>query len=332
MIDARLNVALTGGGLELPAEGRIAVFHPPVDAALDGLAPERCQIIHDFKPSYDAWAGRGYDTVHTAQERVAVSIVCLPRAKAEARAMVAQACEMTDGIVVIDGQKTDGIDSILKQMKGRVTISPPISKAHGKMFWITAPMTDFFADWAEGPTLGEGGFWTAPGVFSADGVDLASALLVDALPDKIKGQVADLGAGWGFLSAHILTRPGVTAVHLVEAGHMALECARRNVTDERAQFHWEDATSWHPPHRMDTIVMNPPFHQGRASEPQIGQAFVSAAARLLTPQGELWMVANRHLPYEAELKKRFAFVEEIGGDGRFKLFHAARPTTKRRSY
>ena len=42
------------------------------------------------------------------------------------------------------------------------------------------------------------------------------------------------------------------------------------------------------------------------------------------------MVANRHLPYEAELKTRFAHVEEIGGDARFKLFHAARPLRKRR--
>ena len=76
--------------------------------------------------------------------------------------------------------------------------------------------------------------------------------------------------------------------------------------------------------------MNPPFHQGRAAEPQIGQAFVSAAARILSPSGGLWMVANRHLPYEAELKTRFVQVTEIGGDARFKLFHAARPIRVRR--
>ena len=68
----------------------------------------------------------------------------------------------------------------------------------------------------------------------------------------------------------------------------------------------------------------------RAAEPQIGQAFVTAAARILSPSGGLWMVANRHLPYEAELKTRFAQVTEIGGDARFKLFHAARPIRMRR--
>ncbi|KIN65350.1 Ribosomal RNA small subunit methyltransferase C [Sulfitobacter noctilucae] len=330
MIDARLQVALNGGGLDLPEEGRIAVFHPPIDADLRGIVPDRCDIIHDFKPSYDAWAGRGYDTLVTPAGPYVAAVVCLPRAKAEARHMIALACSVTEGVVVIDGQKTDGADSILKSMRGRVTVQGPVAKAHGKMFWISEPAADCFADWTQLPAQTDGGFWTAPGVFSADGVDLASALLVDALPEHLSGEVADLGAGWGFLAAHVLTRPDVTAVHLVEAGHMALECAKRNVTDERAHFHWEDATQWDPTGKVNCIVMNPPFHTGRAAEPQIGQAFVATAARLLTVQGDLWMVANRHLPYEAELKKRFAQVSEIGGDSRFKLFHATRPLRARR--
>ncbi|MGJ8615419.1 MAG: class I SAM-dependent methyltransferase [Sulfitobacter sp.] len=330
MIDARLQLALNGGGLDVPDEGRIAVFQPPVDADLDGLHADRCQIIHDFKPFYDAWATRGYAVARNTKDRCAMAIVSLPRAKVEARALIAEACAVSDGLVVIDGQKTDGADSILREMRSRVTVHGPISKAHGKMFWINAPAADCFADWVTGPAQTDGGFWTAPGVFSADGIDLASALLVEALPDKMSGEVTDLGAGWGFLSAHILTRPNVQTLHLVEAGHMALECARHNVTDDRAKFHWEDAATWQPPHRMDAVVMNPPFHTGRAAEPQIGQAFVATAARILSGNGDLWMVANRHLPYEAELKKRFAFVEEIGGDARFKLFHASRPTRARR--
>ena len=330
MIDARLQLALTGGALDLAEEGLIAVFNPPDDADLGVLDPARCHIIHDFKPSFDNWQARGFEVMHTASTRYVAAIVCLPRAKLEARAMVAEACTLSDGIVVIDGQKTDGADSMLKAMRGRVSVEGPISKAHGKLFWINAPAADCFADWEAGPALTEGGFWTAPGVFSADGVDLASALLADALPETLKGEVADLGAGWGYLAAHVLTRDDVTKVHLVEAGHMALACARHNVTDKRAEFYWDDATTWAPPHRVDTVVMNPPFHRGRASEPQIGQAFVASAARVLTGQGHLWMVANRHLPYEAELKKRFADVNEIGGDARFKLFHATRPLRPRR--
>lgn len=330
MIDPRLQLALNSGGLDLPEDAMIAVFRPPIEADLNGLVPDHCHIIHDYKPFCDAWAGRGYDVRQAPEGRYGAALVCLPRAKQEARALIASACAVSDGPVIIDGQKTDGVDSILREMRKRVTVQGPISKAHGKLFWIAAPAADFFADWAAGPAQTDGGFWTAPGVFSADGVDLASALLVEALPEKLGAEVVDLGAGWGFLSAHVLTRPEVKTVHLVEAGHMALECAKHNVTDPRARFYWEDVLHWQPPHRMDAVVMNPPFHTGRAADPQLGQAFVAAAARVLAPQGKLWMVANRHLPYEAELKKHFAHVEELGGDARFKLFHAARPTKPRR--
>lgn len=325
MIDARLQVALNGGGLDLPDTGRIAVFFPPDGADLSGIDLDRCEIIHDFRPLYDAWHARGCTTVKAAAGPYAASIVCLPRAKAEAQAMIASACALTEGTVIVDGQKNDGIESILKAMRSRVTVQGTVAKAHGKLFWISPAAAEFFADWVRGPTLTDGGFWTAPGVFSADAVDLASALLADALPDTLQGVAIDLGAGWGFLSAHILTREAVDEVHLVEAGHCALECAKRNVTDPRARFHWADATRWDLAYRADCVVMNPPFHQGRAAEPQIGQAFVAAAARLLKPRGDLWMVSNRHLPYEAELRTRFADVGEIGGDARFKLFHATRP-------
>lgn len=329
MLDARLPLALNGGGLEFPEDGSIAVYQPPVEVELDMLPKERVRIVEGFKPRHDIWLERGFKVSVRADEPIAASIVCLPRSKIEARALVAQACASCEGPLVIDGQKTDGADSILREMRARVTVQGPVSKAHGKLFWISESATEFFTDWMAGPAQTEDGLWTAPGVFSADGIDLASALLVDALPERLGAQVADLGAGWGYLSAHVLTRPAVEAVHLVEASHIALECARRNVSDTRAQFHWADAAVWDPAHKMDAVVMNPPFHQGRASEPQIGQAFVAAAARILSAQGELWMVANRHLPYEAELRARFTEVEEIGGDARFKLFHALRPVRRR---
>ena len=330
MLDQRLLLALDSGGLSWPETGPIAVYGPSPDLDLDAVPKDRARIIHDFYPAHAAWSARGFDVAVSSDDRHAAVLVCLPRAKLEARAMIAAACAKSDGVVVIDGQKTDGIEGILKSMKSRVSVHGPVTKAHGKLFWIEAPATDHFSDWVAGPALTEGGFWTAPGVFSADGVDIASALLADALPAKLGKHVCDLGAGWGFLSAHVLTREGVEAVHLVEAGHMALECARRNVSDPRALFHWADGTVWSPDHKVDTIVMNPPFHIGRATEPQVGQAFIASAARLLTPQGHLWMVANRHLPYEAELKTRFIQVEEVGGDARFKLFHASRPLRKRR--
>lgn len=325
MISARLPLALETGGLAVP-EGRIGVFHPAIGVDLRSLPMSQCEIVQPLRPAYEAFERAGFTCVVEPEGRYDLCIVCLPRAKAEARALMAKAAACTDGPIIVDGQKTDGVDSIYKDLRNRAEVSASISKAHGKLFWIKSH--DGLTDWAKGPALTDGGFWTAPGVFSADGVDPASDLLVQALPEKLGKNVADLGAGWGFLSAHILTR-NVNAVHLIEANYMALECAKRNVTDERAHHHWADVINWAARERIDTVVMNPPFHTGRAAEPSLGQAFVAAAARILAGTGQLWMVANRHLPYEDSLKANFGKVTDLGGDARFKLFHAAKPLRKR---
>lgn len=325
MIEARLALALDAGGCALPESGAIGVFKPAVDASLSDLPKNRVVVVEGFKPAFDTWVSRGFNATVVVEGRFSASIVCLPRAKAEARALIAQALDVTDGPVIIDGQKNSGVDSMLKDMRKRMPVSGPISKAHGKLFWCETVQPSAFEDWRAGPAQTAGGFWTAPGVFSADGIDPASELLAAHLPDRLGARVGDLGAGWGFLSAHVLTRADVKVVHLVEADHMALECARRNVGDARAVFHWADATQWAASQRLDCVVMNPPFHVSRAADTALGQAFVAAAARVLTPQGQLWMVANRHLPYEQALNAHFANVFEVGGDTRFKLFHAQRP-------
>jgi 16S rRNA (guanine1207-N2)-methyltransferase len=76
------------------------------------------------------------------------------------------------------------------------------------------------------------------------------------------------------------------------------------------------------------VVMNPPFHTGREGDPELGRAFITAARRCLRPKGTVYMVANRHLPYETTLEQCFAKVLELPGNGRFKLFQASRPKRK----
>ncbi|MFL4469819.1 class I SAM-dependent methyltransferase [Tateyamaria armeniaca] len=322
----RLPLALEA--VTLPGDGLIAVLHPREGADLSALPKHRVLVVSPMATVCAGFAAQGYQVLPELPKdtRFAASVVCLTRARAEAQALLAAAMARTDGPVIVDGQKTDGADSMLKALRARVDVSAPISKAHGKIYWAEGGAD--FADWAGGPELQPGGFWTAPGVFSADGVDPASELLVQALPEVMVGTVADLGAGWGYLSAYILTRD-VKAVHLVEAHDMALQCARHNVTDTRAQFHWADATTWTPPEQIDAVVMNPPFHAGRTADPSLGRAFIAAAARVLKPHGALWMVANRHLPYEDALEQAFTKVVDLDGDARFKLVRAERPKRKR---
>ncbi|MEX0285756.1 MAG: methyltransferase [Paracoccaceae bacterium] len=320
----RLGLAFAAG-LALPDDGQVALFRPGQDFDLTSLPRDRVRVLHGFRPDFDHFERFGLPVTANPDGRYTLSVVSLPKSKPQARALIWQALSHTDGPVVVDGQKTDGIDSMLKAIRKRVPVSDAVSKAHGKLFWFHANPSDF-ADWAPQPTELNGGWITEPGCFSADGPDPASALLADTLPEKLGKHVVDLGAGWGYLSARVLANPSVAQLDLVEAEHVALDCARRNVEDSRARFHWADALHWTPEARPDAIVMNPPFHTGRAADPALGRAFIAAAARMLPQHGVLWMVANRHLPYETTLDAQFGDWAEITGDNRFKIFRAARPT------
>ena len=68
--------------------------------------------------------------------------------------------------------------------------------------------------------------------------------------------------------------------------------------------------------------MNPPFHAGGADDVGLGRAFLERARAVLRQGGVLWMVANRHLPYEADLAALFAKVEAVKETGRFKVIRA----------
>lgn len=323
MTQSRLTLALEDGALDLP-DGPVAVLGAPGGFDLTALPRDRVTVVSRFFPDAEAWTRAGYEVMQTVSGDFAVALVVLPRAKAAARALIAEAAALAP-LVLVDGQKHDGIDSVLKAVKARAAIGGVVSKAHGKLFWIEG---GDFPDWAA-RDIEVGGFLTRPGVFSAGGPDKGSRALVDALP-PLTGQVADLGAGWGYLTRHILASDAVTQVDLIEADATALDCARINITDPRATFRWADATAFTPESPYDAAVSNPPFHTGRSGDPALGRAFIRAAAGMLAPSGQFWMVANRHLPYEAELARHFHEIDEAGGTPGFKVIRATGPRRRGR--
>lgn len=338
MARSRLSLAVENGSLILPEAGRIAVFNPGRMADLSALAKEQTHAIQTIFPDHAALVKQGYAADTEPHGAYAAAVVFLPRAKEQARALLAEAAAVTGGgLVIVDGQKTDGIEAMLKATKARTTLEGVLSKAHGKLFWFTG---GDFSDWVAQDRKVAGGFITRPGVFSADGPDKGSEALRAALPDKLKGRGVDLGAGWGFLARDILRRDTVTGLDLIEADKIALDCARRNISDARAAFHWADATRFGPGEGYDFVVSNPPFHTGRKGDMDLGRAFISAAAAMLAPNGHFWLVANRHLPYEASLNALFRHVTEAGGNAEFgarfganfgtgfKVLHAIKPRRK----
>ncbi len=168
------------------------------------------------------------------------------------------------------------------------------------------------------------GLWSQPGIFSWDRPDSGSRMLIRHLP-PLKGIGADLGCGVGLLSLAALESPALQRILLVDIDRRAIDAARRNVLDRRAEFTWSDVRqAVHGSQELDFVVMNPPFHDGGAEDRTLGEAFIRRAADSLKPGGACWLVANRHLPYETHLTTLFAKVRQVEqGDG-FKIYEARR--------
>lgn len=166
------------------------------------------------------------------------------------------------------------------------------------------------------------GLWSQPGVFSWDRIDPGSARLLALLP-KLAGRGADLGCGIGVLASQILASPAVTELTCVDNDRRAVACAEHNLNDPRARVLWGDARQRDDEiNGLDFVVMNPPFHDGGAEDRALGVGFIQAAAQMLHRGGVCWIVANRHLPYEAPLAAAFAEVAVRADAGGYKIFEA----------
>jgi 16S rRNA (guanine1207-N2)-methyltransferase len=234
------------------------------------------------------------------------------------------------GWIVVSGDKKLGVDGFRKWVGNIVEISDRLSKNHAVSFWLQRPTDlsdDFIAALRPPESVIDDVFRTQPGMFSHGVIDKGSALLVPHMEKIVFGNVADLGAGWGYLAAQSLKYADrLKGIDLFEADYEALEAARGNLERLGASvplsFNWFDVTSEKMTGIYDTVIMNPPFHEGRATDMSLGQSFIAAAASRLKIGGRLLMVANRQLPYEATLKGLFKNVTVLEEAGGFKIFDA----------
>ena len=327
----RLSLPFENGTIEIPTDGSILVVNAQSCPAYDLLPKDRTTCLQDFFPTHDHLSKSGFNLSPEMGKRHTLAIVHLIRSRDENRAHIARAygALAPEGILVIDGAKTDGIESQLKAVKKLLPVEGAISKAHGKVFWLEkSTQPNEFAVWSKAldPAQNADGYHTQAGIFSESKIDKGSLELVPHLAGKLKGVGADLGAGWGYLAQQALdANSAITNLNLIEAHVGALNCAKLNVTDERATFTWADATTLGANGTLDFVITNPPFHQSRKADPALGQRFIESAARLLKPTGKLFMVANRQLAYEATLDASFRNVERLSQSSQYKCFFARKP-------
>jgi 16S rRNA (guanine1207-N2)-methyltransferase len=296
-----------GFGAELSAVQPLRSFHRQLQAQRVAVTP----VIE----------GEDYDG----------ALVLLTKHKGENEAQIAEALGRvrTGGLIVVAGGKEDGVQPLRKRMEALGLDVEHMPKYHGVAFWFLKPEEagTIVAALAKSPVRVDGRFTASPGMFSHDRIDAGSELLASRLPTDFTGDAADFGAGWGYLSVELSKRSqGIGRLDLYEANHAALEAAKANLAENcpkaPVRFFWHELAGEPVKDKYDLVIMNPPFHEGHAAEPSLGQAMIKTAAQALRGGGRLLLVANRGLPYEPVLAAHFKEHGETCRNARYKVLWA----------
>lgn len=321
--------------LDMPEEGQsFLACGISADRSLEDEWKQALTCLQPWRPDFLALKKEGFQVEPRLPDsaRFSGGLLLLGKHRGRNEAWFAELLTRVEpgGWIVVCGDKKLGVDSFRKWVGNIAQISDRLSKNHAVAFWLQRPadLDDDFIH-ALKPLAADIDevFRTEPGMFSHGAIDKGSALLVPHMEKIVFGHVADLGAGWGYLAAQSLKHVDrLKSIDLFEADYEALEAARGNLQrlspSVPIAFNWFDVTSEKLTGIYDTVIMNPPFHEGRATDMPLGQTFIAAAASRLKVGGRLLMVANRQLPYEATLKSVFKNVSVLEEANGFKIFDA----------
>lgn len=162
-------------------------------------------------------------------------------------------------------------------------------------------------------------FATYPGVFNAGKLDVGTQLLLDNITLTKRGRVLDLACGSGVIGLTCKSRQPELYVEMVDIDGMALASAELNANRLGLDCQVFASDGLSNTKKFNTIICNPPFHQGKDTDYNFAQQLIRTAQQHLLPRGELWIVANRQLAYEQWAEKSCRSVESIVQANGFKV-------------
>ena len=134
-------------------------------------------------------------------------------------------------------------------------------------------------------------FLTDNGVFSKDGLDFGSRLLLETIPlEEVGGKILDMGCGYGVFGIVIskLTR---AHVDMVDVNLRALHLAERNIKENHVNDVnvFESNVYENVYDKYSTIITNPPIRAGK----KIVYDIVMKAKDYLEEDGKLFLVIRK---------------------------------------
>jgi 16S rRNA (guanine1207-N2)-methyltransferase len=168
-------------------------------------------------------------------------------------------------------------------------------------------------------------YYSKPGVFGWNKIDVGSAFLVEHLPVLLArlpappASLLDLGCGYGYLIAATAVWP-LTRRVATDNNAAAIRATRATVEHLGLEVDViADDFGSSLKERFDVILCNPPFHQGFRVDDRLTTNCLQQTARLLAPTGAALFVVNAFVPLETAAQPFFRRIELLAHCGSFKL-------------
>lgn len=150
-----------------------------------------------------------------------------------------------------------------------------------------------------------------PNLFSYEKIDIGSRFFIENFKsDKTEVfDIVDLACGNGIMGQYVGNLYPEARLHFTDITQSALksvtESCKVNKLFERSSFYQISCLSDFQEQSADLIVCNPPFHDKHKISLDIAHEMFIDADKVLRKDGELFVVANRHLGYQVILKEIF---------------------------
>lgn len=164
-----------------------------------------------------------------------------------------------------------------------------------------------------------------PGVFSRGELDRGSHMLIQNMGDLSGKAILDAGCGAGLLSLAAATRYNDCRITAFDHDSLAILSAHKNAqhlgVQDRMTILLGELDNIRNT-KFDRIITNPPFHVGSQQSTSITEGWLAQIGKLLKANGQLRLVANRHLPYATPLQDAFKEVQLLDEDAKYKVWLA----------
>ena len=134
-------------------------------------------------------------------------------------------------------------------------------------------------------------FLTYNGVFSKDGLDFVSRLLLESIPlEEVGGKILDMGCGYGVFGI-VISKLTSAHVDMVDVNLRALHLATRNAKENSVSnvSIFESNVYQNVSSKYSSIVTNPPIRAGK----KVVYDIVMNAKNYLEDDGKLFLVIRK---------------------------------------